>query len=105
MELNAERIKAELKEWFENFDGKVLNFYTLGSAISLINTQEQKIEDLTKANEVLRGVIGILESDVAERDKMLERKVEEVYPEFMRDYKQMREELTELQKEGELDES
>jgi DNA repair exonuclease SbcCD ATPase subunit len=35
----------------------------------------------------------LLEADIAERDKMLEQKVEEVYPEFMRDYKAIREEL------------
>lgn len=35
----------------------------------------------------------LLEGDIADRDKMLEQKVEEVYADFMRDYKCMREEL------------
>lgn len=54
---------------------------------------------ISEENLRLRRVIGILEADVEERDKLLESRVEEVYPEFMRDYKQMREELEELYKE------
>lgn len=43
--------------------------------------------------ETQKCVIHLLEEDIADRDKMLESKVEEVYAEFMRDYKAMREEL------------
>ena len=43
--------------------------------------------------ETQKCVIRLLEEDIAYRDKMLESKVEEVYAEFMRDYKAMREEL------------
>ena len=55
---------------------------------------------LSSENDRLRGVIKILESDVAARDRLLEAKVEAVYPEFMRDYKQIREELEEIYKEN-----
>lgn len=41
-------------------------------------------------------VVRLLKQDIADRDKMLEAKVEEVYADFMRDYRQMREELEEL---------
>ena len=55
----------------------------------------QKLGEYENTNEVdkLRVMIHLLEQDIADRDKMLESKVEEVYAEFMRDYKCMREEL------------
>jgi len=56
--------------------------------------------ELREENERLRVVIKILESDVATRDRLLEAKVEAAYPEFMRDYKQMREELENIYKEN-----
>lgn len=43
--------------------------------------------------ETQKCVIRLLEEDIADRDKMLESKVEDVYVEFIRDYKAMREEL------------
>lgn len=51
---------------------------------------------ITKLEEELdkyRVINKLLEGDIADRDKMLEQKVEEVYAEFMRDYRCMREEL------------
>ena len=51
------------------------------------------ITALTKENEKLSMFNKLLEQDIADRDEMLEKKVEEIYPEFMRDYKCMREEL------------
>ena len=39
------------------------------------------------------GIIRLLEREVADRDAMLEQRVEVVYDDFMRDYKIMREEL------------
>ena len=113
MEFNAEQVKKALECCqkrkcqsctYDVFGNPLSNCKVKKHALALINSQEQKIEELTAKNERLGCVIGILERDVAERDEMLERKVEEVYPEFMRDYKLMREELTELQKEVELDE-
>ena len=43
--------------------------------------------------EKLKVINKLLEQDIADRDEMLESKVEEVYADFMRDYKCMREEL------------
>ena len=39
------------------------------------------------------GIVRLLEREVADRDAMLEQRVEVVYDDFMRDYKIMREEL------------
>lgn len=51
--------------------------------------------DITLSEEVdkYKVVNHLLERDIADRDEMLKKKVEEVYPEFMRDYKCMEEEL------------
>lgn len=49
--------------------------------------------------ETLTAVNRLLERDIADRDEMLKKKVEEVYPEFMRDYKAMEQELDDLYKE------
>lgn len=51
------------------------------------------IKELTNAKEMAGVMIQLLEGDIADRDKMLEGKVEDVYADFMRDYKCMREEL------------
>ncbi len=67
---------------------------------SAANSYKIHNEKLTSENERLRCVIKILEADVDTRDRLLEAKVEEVYPEFMRDYKQIREELEEIYKEN-----
>lgn len=42
------------------------------------------------------GVIRILERDIKDRDDMIAKKIEEVYPEFMRDYIQCQDELNEI---------
>ena len=57
-----------------------------GDALALINT-------LTDEVKLLRIIKDLLNQDIADRDALLEKKVEEVYPEFMQDYKAMREEL------------
>lgn len=57
-----------------------------GDALALINT-------LTDEVKLLRIIKDVLNQDIADRDKLLEKKVEEVYLEFMKDYKAMREEL------------
>lgn len=51
------------------------------------------IKELTEKNELLASVNGVLEADIADRDKLLEQKVADVYPEFMKDYKLMQKEL------------
>lgn len=83
-------------------------------ALDLINRQRAEIKRLQKlgasvtrrmvkvkaeANkelDKLKGVINLLARDIADRDKMLEGKVEEVYADFMRDYKEIRAELEDL---------
>ena len=83
-------------------------------SLDLINRQKETIEQLQTALfkcgeeaaemqknisqqkaeiETQKCVIRLLEEDIADRDKMLESKVEDVYVEFIRDYKAMREEL------------
>ena len=53
------------------------------------------VADVVPKSEVenLKVINKLLEQDIADRDKMLESKVEEVHEDFMRDYKCMREEL------------
>ena len=51
------------------------------------------IKELTDENEKLKMFNKLHEQDVEDMHKMLEKKVEEVYPEFMRDYQLMRDEL------------
>ena len=58
----------------------------LAAALANIKERDGKIEQ----QEV---IIHLLQQDIADRDKMLEQKVEEVYADFMLDYKAMREEL------------
>lgn len=58
-----------------------------------VRAYRHTIEKLKEELERYQVINKLLESDIADRDKMLEQKVEEVYPEFMRDYKCMREEL------------
>lgn len=53
----------------------------------------KEIEQLTEQLDASKVMIALLERDIADRDEMLEKKVEEIYPEFMRDYRAMREEL------------
>ena len=54
---------------------------------------EKQLVNLTVENEELKLFNKLFEQDIADRDEMLEKKVKEIYPEFMRDYKCMREEL------------
>ena len=56
-------------------------------------------EELQNTIDRYKGVIRILEQDIAHRDKLLEGKIEEAFPEFMRDYKQLQEENQEICKE------
>ena len=55
--------------------------------------KNELIKKLTEKNELLAGVNRVLEADIADRDKLLEQKVADVYPEFMKDYKLMQKEL------------
>ena len=54
---------------------------------------DEKYRKLYEENASLICIKHLLEQDIEDRDKMLESKVEEVYPEFMKDYGLMREEL------------
>lgn len=56
-------------------------------------------EELQNTIDRYKGVIRILEQDIATRDKLIENKVEAAYPEFMRDYKQLQEEYNDLRNE------
>lgn len=53
----------------------------------------EEIKRLKDEVETKDAIIKLLEQDIADRDKMLEAKVEDVYADFMQDYKLMREEL------------
>lgn len=54
---------------------------------------------LKSERDELLGIKVILLKDLEERDQMLQKKVGEIYPEFMKDYQTMREELDELYSE------
>ncbi len=56
-------------------------------------------EELQNTIARYKGVIRILEQDIAARDKIIEGKIEEAFPEFMRDYKQLQKEYSELRDE------
>lgn len=58
-----------------------------------IDRYRDKIRRMEEALEMSENIKHLLEQDIADRDKMLESKVEEVYADFMQDYKAMREEL------------
>lgn len=55
--------------------------------------KNELIKKLIEKNELLAGVNGVLEADIADMNKLLEQKVADVYPEFMKDYKLMQKEL------------
>lgn len=50
-------------------------------------------KDLKAERDQLVKLKVVLLKDIEERDQMLEKKVEEIYPEFMKDYQAMKEEL------------
>ena len=58
-----------------------------------IDYYREKIKGMDAELDFRSGVIRLLERDIKDRDEMLEKKVEEVYADFMRDYKLMGEEL------------
>jgi DNA repair exonuclease SbcCD ATPase subunit len=58
-----------------------------------IEQYRAKIRAMVDELDFRCGVIRLLEQDIKDRDEMLEKKVEEVYADFMSDYKLMREEL------------
>ena len=57
------------------------------------------VDTLVSDIKVLRKIKDLLLKDIEDRDALLEKKVEEVYPEFMQDYKAMREELESITEE------
>lgn len=54
---------------------------------------EETVKTLQEELKYKDGIIKLLEQDIEDRDKMLEAKVEDVYADFMQDYKLLREEL------------
>lgn len=81
-------------------------------ALSIIKAQPDADVVPRSDYDSLKREKELLEQDIADRDKMLESKVEEVYAEFMTDYKIMREEwqaaldaLTLLEKKYEGDQN
>lgn len=76
----------------------------LTRALELANAEREAnvkgfTEELQNTIDRYKGVIRILEQDIADRDKLLEGKVAEAFPEFMRDYKQLQEEYRDLRNE------
>lgn len=65
---------------------------TVASALDVIRELQEEVD-------ACKVMMALLERDVADRDAVLEKKVEEIYPEFMRDYRAMREELEGLYEE------
>lgn len=78
------------------FDGNYCSQRLIKDAVLLINRQAKQLEKLKQENDHRKNVITLLEQDVADRDDMLKRKVEEVYADFMNDYKIMSDELNTL---------
>lgn len=66
----------------------------------IIKSQAAEIERLKKENDHRKNIITLLEQDIADRDDMLQRKVEDVYADFMNDYKIMKDELDALYDKG-----
>ena len=60
--LNAEQVKKALENWVKNYDGKVLDFVTLCNSLALINSQEQRIKELTEEVERSETAGGCKES-------------------------------------------
>lgn len=54
---------------------------------------------LTEERDKLVGIKVILLRDLEERDELLQKKVEEIYPEFIKDYKSMEVDLGDLYEE------
>lgn len=76
----------------------------LTRALELSNAEREAnvkgfTEELQDTIARYKGVIRILEQDIATRDKIIEGKIEEAFPEFMRDYKQLQKEYSELRDE------
>ena len=98
MELNREQIIKALEccenEFCDACDNCPSPPNTSGNCVVFVMRDALAlIKELTEENEMRSTIIQLLERDIADRDKMLESKVEEVYAEFMRDYKCMKEEL------------
>ena len=100
MELNAEQIKKAL-ECCSGTEDDRLNVncnecpFEIGKneCRSLDSLALSLINELTEENDKLKVLNKLHEQDVDDYIEQLEKKVEEVYPEFIQDYKCMREEL------------
>ena len=97
MELNREQIIKALEccstENCTDCPYAVDDIFDISCGINKAKDALSLIKELTEENEKLKMFNKLHEQDVEDMHKMLEKKVEEVYPEFMRDYQLMREEL------------
>ena len=57
MEFNREQVVKSLEKWMKNYDGKVTNFATLGSAIGLIEKLDDENQKLKRDIEILEDVL------------------------------------------------
>lgn len=92
---DVEILKA-LKICSANKGCKGCSYYDLGSSSCLEQVCKDAAELIEKQRaeiEHLRNLNLLAEQDIADRDKMLKQKVEDVYADFMKDYRLMEEEL------------
>ena len=95
---NGEELIKELEykvdfSKFTKSTGVYITAQCLRLCIDYFKSSEQKIEKLAKENDHLKNINTLLEQDLEDRDNMLKKKVEEIYPEFVKDYDCLREEL------------
>lgn len=94
---HGETTVSEVAIAFEKAETEVVpksEFETLQRKYELaVAEREANVKAFTEELDKHNVMIQLLEGDISDRDKMLEAKVEEVYADFMRDYKCMREEL------------
>lgn len=74
---DSEIIKA-LEDILKNFDGKVVDFMAISSAIDLINRQKAEIEALIAGQETLQKYIAEKNAEIEETQKHLEKILVEV---------------------------
>ena len=94
--VNMETIgkNAELLKEIEDLKEKNEKLYEIG-----LNENTARFEDMKKIDRLedeiahKNGIIRLLEKDIEDLHKALEKRVEDVYEDFMKDYKLMREEL------------
>ena len=103
--MTKEQIKKALEccKWDDVSLCKLCPFYKASESLNCISGMATEalslIDELLKENEKLKILNKLFEQDVEDWRKLAESKAEEIYPEFMRDYNCMREELEGLYEE------